>query len=179
MGNLVVASTAALPARDNMEVEAAAAEPEMEVDFAADDGDEIISEPTLLDLSLAQLAAANKTEHKAERQQSQLEERRAVKKKKKKKGGDFLGGVQSRKGISKNAENRKSFKTRPGKGKGAGARNSPAGNRKMKKGGRGGKGNAAAPGRKGLAPIKKGFMPKTPIQKRLGMSLDDLSKLSS
>merc|ERR1711865_110556 len=151
---------------------------DVEIDFAADDGDEIISEPTLLDLSLAQLAAANKTEHKAERQQSQLEERRAVKKKKKKKGGDFLGGVQSRKGISKNAENRKSFKTRPGKGKGAGARNSPAGNRKMKKGGRGGKGNAAAPGRKGLAPIKKGFMPKTPIQKRLGMSLDDLSKLS-
>merc|ERR1712195_201852 len=175
MGESGRCSTAALPARDNMEVEAAAAvEPEMEVDFAADDGDEIISEPTLLDLSLAQLAAANKTE----RQQSQLEERRAVKKKKKKKGGDFLGGVQSRKGISKNAENRKSFKTRPGKGKGAGARNSPAGNRKMKKGGRGGKGNAAAPGRKGLAPIKKGFMPKTPIQKRLGMSLDDLSKLS-
>merc|ERR1712028_75568 len=83
---------------------------DVEIDFAADDGDEIISEPTLLDLSLAQLAAANKTEHKAERQQSQLEERRAVKKKKKKKG-DFLGGVQSRKGISKNAENRKGFKT--------------------------------------------------------------------
>ena len=94
--------------------------------------------------SLAQLAAANKTEHKAERQQSQLEERRAIKKKKKKKkGGDFLGGVQSRKGsacarstdatdsplllsaVSKNAENRKSFKTRPGKGKGGGARYEP------------------------------------------------------
>merc|ERR1711865_621143 len=157
---------------------------DVEIDFAADDGDEIISEPTLLHLSLAQLSAANKTEHK----EAQLAEKSANKKNNKKKKGDSFGGVQSHKGISKKTENRK----RPGKGKGAAGRNRKSqqstqveyrgGNRgegrKSKKGGRGGKGNAA-PGRKGLAPLKRGVIPKTPIQRRLGMTLEDLAKLKS